>query len=175
MRSDAGIAQSEARAVQWDALLMSITWPHEKLDVIHLANTPSHDASGLQAFLFYWLPVVLCVGVMFTMSSLPDPYAVVGHRITISDIVAHIGGFFVLMLLVSRLVAFLRGVAGPRTVLRAAAFCVAYAIVDELHQIPIPGRGCEWIDFFANLGGILAGAVVALVGGMLLSRGRDRG
>lgn len=129
----------------------------------------------MRSWLLYWLPVILWIGVMFTMSSLPNPYAIIGNRVTVSDLAAHIGGFFVLMLLVSRLVAFLRGHVGRGTLFRAAAFCVAYAIVDELHQIPIPGRGCEWIDLFANFGGIAGGGVVALLAGTLLSRGEKRG
>lgn len=131
--------------------------------------------SRLRAWLIYWFPVILCLGVMLTMSSLPNPYAVLGNRVTIGDLTAHALGFFVLMLLVSRLVFFLRGEVGLRPLIRALGFCVLYAVFDELHQIPIPGRGCEWVDLLANMCGISAGAVVALLGGMLLSPGPERG
>lgn len=139
-----------------------------------LADTLSQDTSRLRALIVYWLPVIVCVGAMFTMSSLPNPYALIGNRFTISDLVAHTGGFFVLMLLVSRLVAFRRGETGLPTVLRSAALCIAYAVVDELHQIPIPGRGCEWIDLFANSAGILAGGVVALLAAVAVGKARPR-
>jgi len=40
---------------------------------------------------------------------------------------------------------------------------IIYAGLDELHQLVIPHRECDWLDFMADSAGVLAGTAVAQV------------
>lgn len=118
----------------------------------------------------YWLPAVIWVTVMLVMSSLPDPGSVLGPGLQVGDPNAHAIGFFVLMLLWARLAVYLAGAFGLRPVVWALAACLIYAIVDELHQIPIPGRSFAWADVVADALGAGVGALVALAVGRWRAR-----
>ncbi|MBM3474481.1 MAG: VanZ family protein [Armatimonadetes bacterium] len=112
--------------------------------------------------LWYWLPVLLWVGVMQYFSSAPNPYAGIGEGTTIIDFLGHLCGFIVLSLLVTRWWCFRMGERTGRRVLQAVAFCLAYALLDELHQIPIPGRSWEWFDLGTDTVGSTIGLGAAL-------------
>ena len=107
----------------------------------------------------YWLPVLLWVGVMLFFSSAPDPYAAVGAQgTTVSDILGHLLGFTVFAVLAIRWLRFRMGKRGKRPILLGIALCLAYALFDELHQMPIPGRSFEWLDLATDAVGALVGA-----------------
>ncbi len=57
-----------------------------------------------------------------------------------------------------------------RTLATDLAILAGYAAVDELLQIPIPGRSAEWLDVVADVAGGLTGLVVFAV-----TRWRRRG
>lgn len=42
-------------------------------------------------------------------------------------------------------------------------FCFLYACSDEIHQLFVPGRSCEWRDILIDCSGALVGAAAALV------------
>jgi VanZ family protein len=98
------------------------------------------------------------VAVTLYFSSAPHPYAGVEPP-DVTDVVAHVVGFAVLMLLVTRWACHRAGHCGLRPVLLAALACLAYSVFDELHQIPIPGRSFEWTDLVADAGGVAVGAI----------------
>jgi VanZ family protein len=122
---------------------------------------PQHKAIG------YWLPVLLWVAVMQYFSSAPNPYARIGEGTTTTDILGHLCGFIVLSLLVVRWWCFRTGERTGRRILQAFAFCLAYAILDELHQVPIPGRSFEWSDLLVDSAGIGIGVALWQVTGRL--------
>jgi len=123
----------------------------------------------------YWLPVMLWVGIMFLLSSLPDPSGLLGSRlVSLGDAVLHSGGFVVLAILVSRVAFCLAGGFGLRPIGWALLCCAGYGLLDELHQIAIPGRGFAWTDWLADLGGALVGGVIAWVVGGLVGGQRRR-
>lgn len=124
----------------------------------------------------YWLPAMVWVCIMFLLSSLPDPETLLGRSImSLGDALLHSGGFAVLAVLVSRVAFSLGGGSGLRPLGWALLCCAGYGLVDELHQILIPGRGFAWTDWLADVGGALVGGALLWVVGGLVERRRGRG
>lgn len=58
---------------------------------------------------------------------------------------AHFFAYLVLgVLVVNSLKVF--GVTGPRLYMSAILVCILYAVTDEVHQLFVPGRGCQLRD-----------------------------
>jgi VanZ family protein len=122
---------------------------------------------------WYWLPALGWVLVMLLFSSLPDPYAVVGAQgTTLSDMLGHLCGFVVLAMLLLRWMDARQGGRGGRAVAWTVALCMAYALFDEVHQIPIPGRDFDWMDFGMDSLGVAVGT--AILSAYWAVRGRGR-
>ncbi len=122
-----------------------------------------------------WLPLVAWVAVMLFFSSTPDPGAVLGPDIlSLGDAVLHGGGFLLFMILLCRVLFFKAGGFGLRPIGWALLICAAYGLLDEVHQIPIPGRGFAWSDWAADVGGAVVGGVVVLVVGVVMQRRRSQ-
>ncbi len=49
------------------------------------------------------------------------------------------------------------------TPILACALSFFYAITDEIHQIFVPGRACQFLDMMVDLGGIVSGMVVYVI------------
>ncbi len=124
----------------------------------------------------HWLPVMLWVSVMFFLSSLPDPEALLGPRLmSLGDFILHGGGFVVLAMLVSRVAFLMADGFGLRPIGWALLCCAGYGLFDELHQILVPGRSFAWTDWLADLGGALVGGALVWVIGALVARQRGKG
>jgi VanZ family protein len=39
-------------------------------------------------------------------------------------------------------------------------FVILYGILDEVHQLLIPGRSCEFLDFLADMVGVVIGMIL---------------
>jgi VanZ family protein len=125
----------------------------------------------------YWAPVFIWMVGIFYFSSRPDPLDFLPssrHGIDI-DKVSHIGEYAGLAALLYRALSSSRGVdreegeseaegrrdtSAPRHRRRRLevvfALALAYAILDELHQELVPGRGLELADIGYDLAGIIA-------------------
>ena len=126
------------------------------------ASPPPRDERGrLSLPARYWVPVVICLGIMFFFSSLPDPGAVLGPAMSLGDAALHGSGFVLLALLMCRAAFFLAGRVSLRPVVWALLGCAAYGLLDEIHQIPIPGRSFEWTDWLTDVAGTAIGAGLA--------------
>ena len=127
-------------------------------------------------WLTHWAPAAVWLGVMLYFSSVPDPYAVLGpvRLLRSDDAVYHTAGFVVLGVLVTRVAAL---VAPPLTgglAWRVILLCIGYGILDEVHQIPIPGRTFNVMDILCDASGAVVGVVLAvLVGRLIAGRRRD--
>lgn len=106
-----------------------------------------------------WAAVVVWIAIQLTLTSLP------GASIPVSinhpfDWVGHCGLYAVLGLLIAR-VAALRG--WPRRHLLVAAVLISLgAALDELHQLFIPGRSAEVLDWLSDTVGAMAGLTVGV-------------
>ncbi len=52
----------------------------------------------------------------------------------------------------------------------ACTLSFVYAITDEIHQIFVPGRACQFIDMMVDLAGIVSGMIVYAVVYMLVKK-----
>jgi VanZ family protein len=95
---------------------------------------------------------------MLYFSSAPQPYPTLGDvDLTPVDVFGHLIGFVVFTLLLLRWWRFRAGELTLTHLLQALAIGLAYALLDELHQIPIPGRSFQWLDLLTDAGGVALG------------------
>jgi VanZ family protein len=110
----------------------------------------------------YWAPVFIWMAGIFYFSSRPDPLGFLpssGHGIDI-DKLSHIGEYAGLAALLHRALR-KQGSKGdfssaPPHLCTPALIALAYAVLDELHQELVPGRGFELADIGCDLAGIVA-------------------
>ncbi len=111
--------------------------------------------------LFVRLPLIIHWITILILTSLPsDSLPTVG----LSDKWQHFLAYFVLSfflfynLEIQKKYLHLRNYALISTII----ICSVYGAVDEIHQLFIPGRAAEFIDWIANFLGTLAGSFLAL-------------
>jgi VanZ family protein len=101
-------------------------------------------------------PAALWAGVIFVGSSLPGSsvpgrFAVAGHLAEYA-----VFGFLVFL-------AVTRTGAERRAAWIALLLCSAYAVTDEVHQLFVPGRSADPLDWTADTIGSAAGVCAALI------------
>jgi len=140
-------------------------------------TSPSTDRTGpgprgRALFLFYWLPVLAYVGLIFSGSSvkgqdLPTlfPYM---------DKIAHLMEYSLLGLLLGRAIraSWSRGSALMVT-LAAVGLGAAVGCLDEIYQSFVPGRQSDPLDWLTDLAAITAAVLFAQLIHRPL-RGRER-
>jgi len=103
-------------------------------------------------FMGFWLPVLLYVTVIFTLSS--QPYLQPPLRFTLSDKVAHVAEYLVLGLLLVRAMRATLRVSRPLfAAMMAIGFVVLVGGADEFYQSFVPGRSSDILDFAADVAG----------------------
>ncbi len=113
----------------------------------------AHDAPPRFAFVRDWLPVLLYVALIFTLSSMPHLQA--PFHFPNADKVMHLGEYGLLGLLLTRVLHTM-----PRLESMLAAGFIAVAIgvaiggVDELYQRGVPGRESSLLDLVADMLGL---------------------
>lgn len=110
-----------------------------------------------------WLPLAAWVALIFGLSSIPGLSTEDVDLPRWFDKVVHAVEYAVLAVLIYR--GFGYGQAVPRrtTVLIAAATGAGLAALDELYQGTVPGRYSSVMDFAADMVGVLAGTLLAVV------------
>lgn len=97
--------------------------------------------------------------VLLVLTSLPSGMAV---TIDVSDKINHFGAYGLLSVLLFLTLIFqlkypfLKKNANWLTVLIAST----YGVLDELHQMLVPGRSCEFFDWLADFSGSLIGVLI---------------
>ena len=106
-----------------------------------------------------YIPLVIYWLILFSATSLPAPDL---PSIGISDKIAHLSAFFCLSVLLTLTLIFQRKskLFFYNNYLAALVICLIYAAIDELHQILIPGRSAELLDWIADGGGALLGILI---------------
>ncbi len=106
----------------------------------------------------YYIPVIVWAVLIITVSSIPylgpPPF-----QFTWSDKVEH----FIEYSFLGFFMAYALAKTRPRPLFWVAVIiCGAYGIIDELHQLYIPGRVCDPFDALADILGGAAGAGIYL-------------
>jgi VanZ family protein len=105
----------------------------------------------------YWLPVGLYAGLIFFFSSLSHPEEIL--PITVWDKFAHVVEYAILGILSYR--AFFNAGSdwtARHALLLGIMLSAAYGLTDEFHQMFIPQRQADLLDFFADSIGASVGA-----------------
>jgi VanZ family protein len=70
--------------------------------------------------------------------------------------------FFIYLVLVTLVLNSLRrtGFTGLRVFIIAFGICFSYAIIDEIHQLFVPGRGAQVKDVFIDSSGVIVGMFI---------------
>jgi uncharacterized protein YfiM (DUF2279 family) len=138
--------------------------PHPSSDACQTqrADRPPETRGGWVLFLRYWLPVLACAALIFTLSSGPAP-AFVG-MFTNEDKLLHFGEYGTFGLLLSRAVL---GTSQGGDLARGYLFSVCLGFLmgasDELYQSSVPGRSSSLSDLAVDLLGVaLAGCAMYL-------------
>jgi hypothetical protein len=116
-----------------------------------------------------WAPVVIYMGAIFSVSSIPGPPIPGG-----SDKSLHVLAYLGLAVVVVRALA---GGLPRRIGLGIAAtallITIGYGATDEVHQLFVPGRSGEVGDLMADAGGALVGTIACWAWGIIWSSSRD--
>ncbi len=106
-----------------------------------------------------WVPVGVWLLMMLTLTSLPSLPS--GPDLPNADKLAHVAVFAVLGGLLRRAFGGRQpGLSWQAAGARSFAAGFAYGVLDELHQIPIPGRTCSPWDLLADACGLACGIAV---------------
>ena len=113
--------------------------------------------------LLVYLPLVFYWILLFTLTTLPtQSLPAVGVNDKLEHTLAYFGLSFLLYLtlLFQKKSVMLKKYAMLFTIL----IVLFYGVLDEVHQLLIPGRSCELLDFLADmLGGVLGIVVIKIL------------
>jgi len=107
----------------------------------------------MNKFIKYWLPIILWIGVIFTLSSIPDLKTDLKEDFILRKI-AHAMEFAILTLLLFRAIKF-SGAGFKKAIVYAFILALFYAFSDEFHQLYVFGRQCSIKDVGIDSIGIL--------------------
>jgi VanZ family protein len=111
----------------------------------------------LKAHALAWLPTALLAAAQFIASSVPGSnYPQVG--LPHLDKVVHFSVYAAIGAACARGLMASFGKRGFALVALAAVLVIGYGATDEVHQIFVPQRSCDWHDLVADGAGAVAGA-----------------
>ncbi|MFC1981432.1 VanZ family protein [Chloroflexota bacterium] len=105
------------------------------------------------AYFPYWVPVVLWMGVIFFLSTLPDSDT--PGRFLVSDKVLHAAEYFILAFLIFFSLQRTTWLRFYPSFWVTLAWIILYGLSDELHQSYVPTRNCDFTDLVADMCGML--------------------
>jgi VanZ family protein len=106
--------------------------------------------------IFYWI-------ILFTLTTLPAQSV---PSVGVSDKIEHLLAYLVLSILLYLTLLFQKKsvLLKNYAMLFTSLIVFAYGVLDEVHQLMIPGRSCELLDFFADiLGGIIGIIIIKIL------------
>jgi VanZ family protein len=111
--------------------------------------------------MWYWLPVLMYVGLILTISA--QPHLRPPLQFTLADKFYHVLEYFGLGVLLARAFRAGRRSAPMRTVTRAVTLGVIVGVADEIFQSFVPGRLSDVYDVLADATGVLLAQLVFLL------------
>ena len=105
-----------------------------------------------------YLPLIFYWVLLFTLTTLPSQSV---PSVGVNDKIEHLLAYFVLsfLLYLTLLVQKKSVLLKNNALLFTLLLIFAYGILDEVHQLMIPGRSCELLDFLADLSGGILGVI----------------
>lgn len=104
---------------------------------------------------------VAYAGLIYWLSSRPDPFPFVPRGLLSHDKLVHAVAYAVLGILVALALSGPRLAGGRRLLLAAVAVASLYGATDEWHQARVPNRQADAADWVADTAGALGGAALA--------------
>jgi VanZ family protein len=104
------------------------------------------------SILLAWLPPALYTTLIWWLSSQVLDIALI-HYVPLQDRGVHMVEYGVLALLIARAVHITWPARGLHGALFAVLFCASLGLLDELHQLFVPGRSGEILDLVADMAG----------------------
>ena len=105
-----------------------------------------------------WLPPLLWAAIILLLTSIPVPESL---AVSGGDKTAHLVMYAVLGFLSAR--AALRSSVAPPSLVFVLVGIAIFAAIDEAHQLVIPGRHADRMDWYADVAGASLGCFVALL------------
>lgn len=105
------------------------------------------------------LPLILYWLILFSLTSLPSSNAITTG---VSDKIEHFGAYGLLGVLIYLNLFFQNSIELLKKfpAIFTIIFTSLYGLLDELHQLLVPGRSCEFLDWFADFSGALIGVII---------------
>jgi VanZ family protein len=113
----------------------------------------------------FWLPVIICMGCISYMSSLPGediPLLFPFQDVVFHGIIYAVLGFLFLRAFKNSF----RDLDFIGLLIVTVLFGLAYGILDEIHQIYVPGRSCSGFDILIDAAGSFIGGFAGLLAGL---------
>lgn len=107
----------------------------------------------MKKFLKFWLPIIAWMGVIFTLSSIPDLKTDLKEDFVLRKI-AHISEFAILTFLLFRAIIIDRPKIN-KAIIYSLIIALFYAFSDEFHQSFVKGRECSFRDVGIDSIGVL--------------------
>lgn len=109
---------------------------------------------------YVYLPLGIYWLILFTLTSLPSTSF--ADALRFSDKIKHFVAYLVLSLLLTLALHFQKRwkQLSERSSLASIVLISIYGALDEIHQIFIPNRGAEFLDWVADLGGAVVGSLI---------------
>ena len=101
----------------------------------------------------YWVPTVLWMGVIYYLSSLPDD--ITPGRHIMPDKILHASEYFILAYLILFALQRTTSLKFLSSFWAVLIFGGLYALSDEIHQLYVVSRHCDYGDFIADICGIV--------------------
>ena len=110
--------------------------------------------------------ISICVTIfiailIFYMSSLTgNQTSNLGPNFSLKPEIYHFSIFLLLNFFLT--ISISKGKPNYKLTIIAISICILYAVSDELHQLFVPGRFCDFNDFLIDSLGILTGSIIYL-------------
>jgi hypothetical protein len=119
--------------------------------------------------IFYWLPIVGYIAVIFSLSSMSHLTLPFKFPFRHFDKLLHFGEYALLAILFARALGSLNQVRSWWVIiLLTVLFCAILGGIDELYQSTVPNRVSDVFDALADsMGGLFGGAIYLVLRGVL--------
>ena len=126
------------------------------LRLLNFWKTPLFEFLEKRKIWLVYVPLAIYWLILFTATSLP---AYDLPKLGLSDKIQHFSAFFILAVLLNLALLYQRKsrFLFENTNIATIVICLFYAGIDEIHQIFIPGRFAEVLDWVADGSGVILG------------------